>query len=392
LLGLISLINDTSSELIYPLIPLYLSSVLLVGPQTLGIIEGVVEAFGSLLKLFSGVISDKIQNTKWLVVSGYSLSCIIKPLLAFAFIWPLVLLIRFTDKIGKALRTAPRDALLASSVDAKIRGKAFGLHRAMDNAGAVIGPLLAAGLLYLGLSFQKIFLWTVLPGILCILLTLIIQEPKKVSKISEIKLSEKEKPGKEKFGKEKTRFHWQFKTLPKMFKRYLVVVGLFSLGNSSNMFILLRAKELGISTDMVPVLWALCSFTAMLFSTPLSALSDKLGRKTLIIMGWCIYGLFYLSLALYKINIQWLWPLFAFYGLFMAASEGTEKAYVADLSGTSSLGTTYGWFSMVSGIMLLPASILFGYFWQWLHPEFAFLFSALLALLAMLLLKFWVKS
>lgn len=377
ILGFISLINDASSELIYPLIPLYLSSVLMAGPQIIGIIEGIVEALGSLLRLFSGYLSDKINNRKIWVVAGYSLSNIIKPLLAFAFVWPLVLLLRILDKVGKALRTAPRDALLASSVDPKIRGLAFGLHRAFDNFGAVIGPLVASGLLAMGMSLQHIFIWTILPGILCILLTLMIEEPKN----KPFKLPEKHK----------VPLQWSFKSLPLNFKRYLFVIFLFYLGNSSNMFLLLRAKKLGITEVEIPILWALTSFIAAAFSTPLSSLSDRVGRKTLILSGWLIFTLSYLLMGFFEGNLFLLWFVFGIYGLYMAASEGTEKAFVADISKGQTLGTAYGWFNMITGIALLPASIIFGLLWQHINPIVAFSFSALLSVTASILLITWVK-
>lgn len=343
-----------------------------MGPQTLGIIEGVVEAIGSLLRLFSGVYSDKRQSNKIWVVAGYSLSSIIKPLLFFAFVWPLVLLIRFADKIGKALRTAPRDALLASSVSSESRGLAFGLHRAMDNAGAVIGPLVATGLLSLGMSIKDIFLWTIVPGIFCIGLTLAIKEPAKISITKEVSIS------------------WHFSKLPQRLKRYLIILGIFSLGNSSNMFLLLRAKDMGLTPSLIPLLWGLTALTATVFSVPLSALSDRWGRKTLILMGWLIYGIFYLILGFNANNLTLLWFLFAFYGLFLAATEGAEKAFIADLAEKPALGTAYGWFSMITGLMLLPASLFFGILWQHLAPAFAFGFSGGLALIAALLFMIWL--
>ena len=372
LLGLVSLFNDSASELLYPLVPLYLASVLMAGPKALGIIEGIAEATSSLLKLFSGVLADRTASTKRWVVGGYSLAALARPLLAFAASWPVVLVLRFADRVGKGLRTSPRDALLAQSIEPTQRGLAFGLHRAMDNAGAVIGPLLATGLLALHVPLRDIFLWTAVPGAMAIALAACIREPSSAQPPRRIP------------------FRWNLHGFPLVFKRYLLVLALFTLGNSSNMFLLLRAKELGLPDYQVPLLWALVSTTAMLFSTPLSALSDRLGRQRLIFSGWVVYGLFYLLLGLNGGHAWLLWPLFAGYGLFMAATEGAEKALVADLAPADLLGTAYGWFNLTAGIMLLPASLLFGGLWQVAGPALAFGVAAGCALLAALLLHYWV--
>lgn len=372
LLGLVSLLNDSASDLVYPLLPLYLASVLMAGPKALGIIEGIAEATGSLLKLFAGVLADKLGSTKYWVVGGYSLAAMGRPLLALAASWPVVLTLRFADRVGKGLRSSPRDALLALSVLPEQRGLAFGLHRAMDNAGAVIGPLLAAWLLSRGMPIRDILLWTLVPGALTVVLALCIREPQRGPRTP------------------RPPFSWKLEGFPQVYKRYLLVLALFTLGNSSNMFLLLRAREMGVPEYQVPLLWALVSLTAMLFSTPLSALSDRIGRVRLIVSGWAVYGLFYLLLGLNG-NVLWLlWPLFAFYGLFLAATEGAEKALVADLAPRELLGTAYGWFNLTAGLLLLPASFLFGWLWQGISAEAAFGFSASCAVLAALLLKFWV--
>ena len=374
LLGLVSFFNDSASELVYPLLPLYLASVLMAGPKALGIIEGIAEATGSLLKLFAGVLSDKTRSTKYWVVGGYSLAALGRPILALAGSWPVVLALRFSDRVGKGLRSSPRDAMLALSVAPEQRGLAFGFHRALDNAGAVVGPLLAAWLLYRGMPIRDILLWTLVPGVMTVGLALCIREPHR-----ELPLH-------------KPAFSWTLQGFPPVFKRYLLVLALFTLGNSSNMFLLLRAREMGLAESQVPLLWALASGMAMLFSTPLSALSDRLGRTRLIVGGWAVYGVFYLLLGLNGQNLWLLWPLFAFYGLFMAATEGAEKALVADLAPKELLGTAYGWFNLTAGVMLLPASMLFGWLWQTFSPESAFGFSASCAILAALLLKFWVPT
>ena len=373
LIGLISLVNDSASELLYPLIPLYLSSVLMAGPRALGLIEGIAESTASLLKLFSGVIVDRTRRCRPWIVFGYSLAGLGRPLIALVTSWPGLLLIRFADRVGKGLRTSPRDALLAQSAGPDRRGLAFGLHRAMDNAGAVIGPLLASLLLGSGMALKSVFMWTLLPALLCIALALLLKEPAQPP------------------ARTIARFDWRWRTLPPLFRRYLLVVALFTLGNSSNMFLLLRASELGVPQSQVPLLWAAVSAVAMAFSTPLSALSDRWGRRRPLIAGYLAYGVFYFMLGGLATNGIALFALFGFYGLFMAATEGVEKALVADLADASRQGTAFGWFNLTAGVMLLPASLLFGWLYQSLSPWHAFAFSGSCALLAALLLALWVR-
>jgi len=376
LIGAISLLNDTASEMLYPLIPLYLVSVLMAGPKALGLIEGVAEATSSLLKLFSGVIVDRTRRAKPWIVSGYVLAGFGRPLIAFASSWLWVLAIRFADRAGKGLRSSPRDALLAASVAPENRGLAFGFHRAMDNAGAVLGPLLAALFLGMGMPLREIFLIAIIPAVACLALALLIKEPESGNAIIA-----------------KHRIRWTPGNLPSPFKRYLFTVALFTLGNSSNMFLLLRAKELGLPEAQVPLAWAAVYFIATLFSTPLSALSDRFGRIRFIVGGWGAYGIFYIGLGLLKPGTPLaLFGLFAFYGLFMAATEGVEKALVADLAPKEFLGTAYGWFNLVSGALLLPASIIFGWIYERAGALTAFGFSAACAFGASLMLVAWVRG
>ena len=371
LLGLVSLVNDSTSELVYPLVPLFLASVLLAGPRALGLIEGIAEATASLLKLFSGVLMDRHGHAKRWVVGGYGLAALARPLLSLAGSWPMVLALRFADRVGKGLRTSPRDALLAGVVDDGRRGLAFGLHRAMDNAGAVIGPLLAAWLLGQGMALREVFLWALVPGILTVALALAIREPPRLPTAPH------------------PPFSWRMAGFPPAFKRYLLVLALFTLSNSSNMFLLLRARELGLAEYQVPLLWALTSAVAMLLSVPLSALSDRLGRTPMILAGWAVYGLFYLAMGLNGFHTLLLWPLFASYGLFLAATEGAEKALAADLAPPDRLGTAFGWFNLTAGVMLLPASLIFGLIYQSAGAQAAFAVSALCALGAAILLPLW---
>lgn len=374
LIGLISLVNDSASEMLYPLLPLYLASVLMAGPRVLGLIEGVAEATAALLKLFSGVVVDRTRSAKpWMVV-GYAMAGFSRPLIAFVTSWPWLLAIRFADRVGKGLRSSPRDALLAASVDPSQRGLVFGLHRAMDNAGAVIGPLVAAALIAAQVPLRQIFLWSIVPAIATLLLSFALSEPRTSAP------PQKHAP-----------FDWNFTGLPPALRRYLVVVGLFTLGNSSNMFLLLHARELGVPEASIPLLWAGVSLVATLFSTPLAALSDRIGRMRLIVAGYVAYALFYLLFGLLGRADWTLYGLFAFFGLFMAATEGVEKALVADLAPVRARGTSFGWFNLVTGLFLLPASLIFGEIYDAGSARMAFLFSAGCASLATVLLVFWVR-
>jgi len=373
LLGLISLVNDAASDMIYPLVPLYLTSVLMAGPKALGLIEGIAEAVSSLLKLVAGVLADRSRKVKYWVVAGYGIAGVARPLLAFATSWLGVLACRVADRVGKGLRTAPRDALLTLSVNHDQRGLAFGFHRAMDNFGAVVGPLLAAGLLALGMPLKQVLLCAFVPAAIVLWLALAVPEPQHAAESKPIP------------------FSWNLREFPPAFKRYLVVIGLFMLGNSSNMFLLLRARDLGLSEADVPLLWALVSFVAGALSTPLSALSDRIDRRTMIVVGWSIYAVLYLLFGLMPGKPWLLWPMFAAYGVFLAATEGVEKALVADMVPGNQSGTAFGWYNLVVGIALLPASAIFGWLWASLSPLSAFAFGAACAVLAALLLRFWVK-
>lgn len=267
LIGLISLVNDSASEMLYPLIPLYLSAVLMAGPKALGLIEGVAEATASLLKLFSGVLMDRTRRAKPWIVVGYGLVGLGRPLIAFVTSWPWLMLIRFSDRVGKGLRTSPRDAMLAAAAGPHRRGLAFGLHRAMDNAGAVVGPLVAWALLASAVPLQEIFLWSAVPAAACVMLALFLKDPPNESFVLVPK------------------FNWRDHKISGAMKRYLVVVGVFSLGNASNMFLLLRAGELGVAQQDIPLLWAAVSVVPTLFSTPLAAWSDRIGRVRLLLGG-----------------------------------------------------------------------------------------------------------
>ena len=364
LLGAISLLNDAASDMIYPLVPLYVATVLMAGPKALGWIEGVAEAAGSLLKLVSGVLADRMRRIKPFVVIGYGLAGIARPLIGIATSWLGVLAFRFVDRVGKGLRSAPRDAMLAGSVAPSQRGLAYGLHRGMDNAGAVIGPLIAAALLSAGVSLQHVFLLAIVPAVFVLIMALRLQEPAHADVAP------------------RARIDWRWSALPPRFRRYLMALGLFTLGNASNMFLLLRAQELGLGATRITLLWAAFSAVAALTSTPLSALSDRIGRRRLILAGWGGYAVLYVLLGVITISAGWLWVLFPAYGLVTAMIEGSERALVADLVPKESAGTAFGWYYLVTGLLLLPASAIFGALWENGAPMYAFGLSAMFAVAA----------
>jgi MFS family permease len=374
LLGFISLMNDAASEMVYPLLPLFLAGMLGAGPRVLGLIEGLAEAASSLLKLASGVWSDRMRRAKPFVVGGYGVAGLARTLIAAATGWWFVLLCRLADRIGKGLRSSPRDAMLGRSVEPGQRGLAFGFHRAMDNAGAVVGPLVAAALLGLGFELRTVFWCAAIPAGVVFLLTLQLREPEAEAIVHE------------------PRFNWHLREFPPAFRRYLVVLALFMLGNSSNLFLLMRARELGVPQAQIPLLWATMSGVAAVFLTPLSALSDRFGRRRLIIGGWIVYASIYLLLGWSGLKPWGVWALFVAYGMFIAATEGAEKALVADLVPRGQLGTAFGWYHLTLGLALLPASLVFGELWEKHSVFVAFAFGAGCALLASILLVVWLRD
>jgi MFS family permease len=367
ILGAISLLNDSASELVYPLLPLYLSAVLMATPRALGLIEGMAEALSSVVKLISGALSDRFANRKLPMVVGYAIPALVRP--AFALVGSLfgVFALRLFDRVGKALRSAPRDALLAASVGPESRGLAFGLHRSMDHLGAVIGPLLAWLLIYLNYPLRDVLLWAIVPGLLCVALALQVK-------------------GGENLPQAHNAFDWRWQALPKPFRRYLLALAVFALGNSSNMFLLLRAKDAGLSTADTLLCWALMNLLATLLSAPLAGWSDRIGRFGLLRAGWLLYAGLYLLMGWLPGHFTALLLTFGAFGVFMALTDGIEKAVVADLLDKKAAAASFGWFYLATGLPLVLASYLFGELWMRLSPFAAFGFSASCAVLACLLL------
>ncbi len=372
LLGFISLLNDAASELVYPLLPLYLASVLGAGPRALGLIEGAAEATSALLKLVSGVWYDRVRRAKLFVVVGYGFAAVARPLIALVTGWPLLLLLRVLDRFGKGLRSSPRDALLARSVPAASRGVAFGLHRAFDNAGAVIGPLAAAALLALQMPLRDILLWSAVPGALCVALALSLHEPDAGPVAAAV------------------RPDWTWSGLSPAFQRMLIAIFVFTLGQASNAFVILRAHDLGMPPAQAALLWAAVAATSTVLAVPLSAYSDRVGRIPLLTIGWALHSVLFVALG-WSTSISALWLLAILLGVYMAATEGSERALIADLVPPERLGTAYGWYYLVKGLLLLPASAVFGWLWVAHGAAFAFTLSASLVALATVALVVWVR-
>jgi len=377
-----SFLTDISSEMIVYLIPLFLANVLKTGTAVIGLIEGLAETTASLMKIYSGALSDRLGKRKWLTVAGYALSTIAKPFLYFAETWGWVLGVRFSDRLGKGIRTAPRDALVADSINDKQRGLAFGLHRAGDTSGAFLGLGIAAVIVWLTQAgaadltrrtFQIAVLVSILPAALAVLV---------------LALGARDVGGER---KSKAPL-LSLKGMDNRFKAFLLVVVLFTLGNSSDAFIILRGQERGL--DVLQVMLMLMTFNLIYasLSGPLGALSDKIGRRKLIIGGWIAYGLVYLGFALSKTGWQ-IWTLFGLYGIYYAASEGVAKALIADLVAPERRGAAYGLYNAAIGLTAFPASLIAGLLWQgafgWtgFGASAPFFFGASLALLAGLL--FW---
>jgi MFS family permease len=394
ILGVVSLFNDMASEMIYPLIPVFIKSVLGLGASFIGIIEGIAESANSILKLFSGWISDKAKKRKVFVLAGYGLSNIIRPLIGIASSWGFLLGFRFADRVGKGIRTSPRDAMICDLAPENRRGYAFGFQRAMDHAGAVIGPLIAGLLMSVFLvDIRKVFLLSYIPGAIVILLILFGVKEVTGSKLKETQCSvgipdtavplQREELKK----KEPVLNVKDFKKLGGKFNYFLIILIIFALGNSTDAFLLLRASDLGIKTAYIPILWAAFHASKVLFSLIGGRLSDKAGRKIFIITGWIVYFLTYFGFAFTTKSWQ-IWALFLFYGLFFGLTEGVEKALFGDMVGKENRGIAYGLYNLAIGIAALPASLIFGFVWKAAGFKAAFIMGSLLALVAAIMLLF----
>ena len=363
-LSAVSFFTDASSEMIYPLLPIFLTTVLGASPASLGIIEGAAETTAALLKLASGWWSDRVKRRKPLIALGYGIASAVRPLIAIAQSATQVLAIRLADRVGKGIRGAPRDALIADSVHPAIRGRAFGIHRASDHAGAVVGPLIAFAVLnWWHTPLRTVFWLAAIPGAIAVAIAVfMVKEHAPATESSH----------------SHSHSHSHPTPLPKRFWGALAAITLFTLGNSTDAFLLLRATQLGVPVAMAPILWAMLHVVKSTASTPGGILSDRFGRKPAVVAGWMIYAAVYLLFA--RATETWhAWALFAVYGLYFGLSEGPERALVADIVPGGKRGTAYGWYNLSIGIAALPASIIFGLIWDRAGSAQAFTFGAVLA-------------
>lgn len=375
-LGLVSCFADISSEMVYPIIPVYLTAAFGATPALVGVIEGIAESLASLLKVFSGYISDRCAKKKPLAFCGYATGVIYKIALIFAGSWLGILLARVIDRFGKGIRTAPRDVMVAESAPPSRVGGSFGIHKALDMAGSAVG-ILAAYFLLLGAGegeYKQIFAISIIPLIVALVLFAFI----------------KEKPALRKH-KEPISFKNGFKQLDKRLKLYLLVAFLFTLGNSSNTFLLLRAGDVGYSTTETVLMYFIYNVTASLLSIPLGRRSDKVGRKRLLVAGYIVFSLVYLGFA-FPLSKGWIAAVFVLYGIYTAMTAGVERAFISEIAPPQLKGTMLGLHSTLVGVALLPASLIAGLLWDGVGAYAPFLLGALLSLSAAVVLGFGLKS
>lgn len=371
-LGFTSLFTDIAGEIVYPLLPLFLANVLGAGALSLGLIEGVAESTASLFKFLSGWWSDRVQRNKVFVLIGYGVANLMKPVIGLATAWPQVLVIRFIDRVGKGIRTAPRDAWLSNLSTPETYPKVYGFHRGMDHLGAVLGPLLAGLFLFFHPgNYRTLFLLTLIPGVLSIAMVLLTHE-------------ERKKPQPKSENKPLDPIH-SWKSLSPTLKEYFVILFLFALGNSADAFLILRLKEGHVLEASIPIWWAVLHIIKMGSSFLSSAFVDKYGIKSSLLTGWVLYTVTYLSFAIIT-NSTLLVAVFCIYGLFFGLTEAPEKVLVASLSSKETRGTAFGMYAMVLGLAALPASVIFGVLWKYQGMQTAFYFGAVLAFVSSLLL------
>jgi len=373
-LGLVALFNDLAKEMIYPVVPLFLTQILGAGPVALGLVESVAEATSSILKVFTGIRADRAGTRKPFLIWGFAVSGLFRPMIGLVQTsWPLVLLFRFCDRMGKGLRSAPQDAMIADATKPSNYGLSYGFHSAMDNAGQLLGPFLAALLVLpaLGFSYRSIILWSIVPGIAAWLFLWAL----------------KETPSKKRAqAKPRTNFQ-DWKKLGKNFKVLLGILLLFTLGNSTDAFLIVRLSQLGVAASWIFFLWGLHGGVRMVTSYFGGTLSDRWGRKPILVSGWLYYAFIYLAFALIT-EKEWAVAAFLAYGLFYGLCEPTEKAYIGDLAPNRLRGTAFGYYYLVVGLGALPASLLFGWIGTvWGYPT-AFMVGAALAGLASMFLAF----
>ena len=373
--GLVSFFMDIGSEMIYPLVPLFLANLLGVNKSIIGLIEGIAESTASLLRVFSGWFSDRIGNRKWLMVTGYGISTVSRPIIAFATTWQHVLGFRFIDRFGKGIRTAPRDALIAESSKTSHFARAFSFHRSLDTMGAVIGPAIA--FLLLGIfsnDYRKVFWLSIIPGIVAVLLIIFFITEKEKAPVTP---SERSKL---------TLKHFDWK-----FKFFVFIAGIFAIGNSSDVFLILRAQQIGIPIIMIPIVYLLFNLIYSLSAIPAGIVADKFGKKRVILLGFLLFAILYYGFAVAE-DTKTIWILFGFYGLFMGLTEGIQKAFLSTIIPSDFKATAFGIYNTVVGLAMFPASLIGGWLWDTISPSATFYFGAITATLSVILFIIFIKK
>jgi len=367
ILGFVSLFTDLSSQMVFPLIPLFLSTSLGASPIVVGLVEGCAETTASLLKVFSGYWSDRIKKRKPFVFIGYGLSGLMKPLFFFSHVWQSVFIIRIAERMGKGIRNAPRDAIVAESCDTGVMGKAYGIHRAMDGFGSILGAVMALILLFF-LDIRDIFLVASIPAIIGVLLVLFIKEKKMdvpVKKVASIRIS--------------------FKALTPELKNFIIISTIFTLGHFGYAFLLLRALNIGQNITTIFMMYILFYLIYTIFTIPAGVISDKFGRKPVIISGYLLFGLTSIGLSL-TTDLFLTICLFMLYGLFFAMIDGVQRAFVVDLTPPELKATALGTFHAVTGLAAMPAGLIAGLLWEYFSPETTFFYSFIVSIIAAVLL------
>ncbi len=373
--GLVSFFMDFSSEMIYPLVPLFLSEVLGANKSIIGLIEGIAESTASLLRVFSGWLSDRIGSRKWLMAAGYCTATLSRPLIALAAGWHHVLASRFVDRFGKGIRVAPRDALIVESSDKSHIGRAFGLQRAMDTFGAVMGP--ACAFILLGLlsgNYRPVFWISMVPGLIAVLLVVFLIKEKKKSALQR----------KETVVLKAGQFDWRFRF-------FVVIAGIFALGNSSDVFLILRAQQLGISSALIPLVYLLFNLVYSLSAFPAGIVADRFGKKRIVLLGFALFAAVYYGFAIAETPRE-IWFLFALYGLFMGLTEGVQKAFLSMIIPAGFKATAYGIYNTVVGFAVFPASLIGGWLWDHVSPSATFYYGVITASFSSILFGLFVMA
>lgn len=366
--GLVSFFMDVSSEMIYPLVPLFLANVLGTSKSLIGLIEGIAESTASLLRVFSGWFSDRTGNRKWLMTAGYSISTLSRPIVALATGWHHVMGSRFMDRFGKGVRTAPRDAIIAESSERAYLGRAFSFHRSLDTMGAVVGPALA--FFFLGVfsnNYRMVFWLSMIPGVIAVILILF-----SISEKKRAPAAHDERPI-----LTLKHFDWRFKF-------FVFIATIFAIGNSSDVFLILRAQQIGIQTTTIPLVYLLFNLIYSLSAIPAGIAADRFGKKRIILLGFVLFSIIYYGFAIAS-DVTAIWPLFGLYGLFMGLTEGIQKAFLSTIIPEDFKATAFGVYNTVVGIAMFPASLIGGWLWDNFSPSATFYFGAIMAGLSALL-------